>query len=79
MQQGHQLVRVRINIEQHQRAQLGIPILLDDEHDFVLLDEIPHRLAERKSPHPAVVQVNFLLGQPVTRFDTGAVAAADSQ
>ena len=44
---------------------------------LVLLEELPHLLAERERADAAVVGVDALRGQPVERFVDGGIAAAD--
>ena len=57
-----------------QRLQLRVAVLLDDEHMLVLLEELPHLLAERERADAAVVGVDALGRQPVERLRRSAAS-----
>ncbi len=57
-----------LRLGQQQRLQLRVAVLLDDEHVLVLLEELPHLLAERERADAAVVGMDALGGQPVERL-----------
>ena len=46
-----QLLDVDAEVEHQQAAQLRIAVLLDDEVDVVLVEELPHLVAEREAAH----------------------------
>ena len=48
VQHRNQLGRVGLAIEHQQCAQLRVTVLLDDVDNVMLLDEFPHRIAERE-------------------------------
>src|SRR5438094_3443340 len=62
VEDGDELCGGGSELDHHQAAELGVAVLLDDEHRSVLVDEIAKRFTERERAGTHGIEVDALFG-----------------
>ena len=76
VQQRTQLCLLHARLEREQRAHLRVAVLLDHEHQLLLLEEFLHFVAERERAQAHVVSLDAVVRKDVERLAHRAIGAA---